>query len=237
MIKKVITFDPTTEECSFSKSNPLPSIKFIPDWYKKLPQFVKGEKKLKFPLNQEGLNITLKKCVPFLDAMTYGYMAYLEDDIYVEQVNNEPFIRWRTSEKLVSWHHSDQAIGVPIPEHYYHVIGKWGNDWGIKVSKGYSVLFSHPSNRIDLPFYTFSGLVNVDDYNVPVQFPFLLKKGFEGIISSKTPICQLFMIKNDSWKSNIENYNKKRTFINDKFFRSTFVKSYKKNFWKRQSYE
>jgi hypothetical protein len=236
-VKKIVIFDPSTEEASFSKSYPLPSVRFIPSWYKKIPQYVNNEKKLKFPLNQNGLNLTLKKCVPFLDAMTYGYMCYLEDDIYVEQINGEPFIRWRTNGELVSWHHFDQSVGVPIPSEYHGVFGKWGNDWGIKVPNGYSVLFSHPSNRIDLPFYTLSGLVNVDDYNVPVQFPFLLKKDFEGFIYSKTPVCQLFMIKNDSWKSNVKNYNKKRTFIIHKMFRTTFVNSYKKNFWKKQSYE
>lgn len=236
-MKKTIIFDPSTEESSFTNFHPLPSSNFVPLWYKKMPQYTHGAKKVKFPLDKNGLNLTLKKCVPFLDAMTCGYIAYLEDDIYVEQIEGEPFIRWRTNGDLINWHDPNQVIGLPIPDYYHNIVGKWNNSWGVKVPKGYSVLFSHPSNRIDLPFYTLSGLVNVDDYNVPVNFPFLLQKGFEGIISSKTPICQLFIIKNNSWKSKIEKYDKKRAFLNFKFLRQTFVNSYKINFWKKQSYE
>jgi hypothetical protein len=236
-MKKVITFDPHNENASICSSYPKPATNFIPVWYKEIPAFTNGDKKLRFPMGSEMPNLTLKKCVPFLDAMTSGYMSFLEEDVYVEQVNNEPFIRWRSSDSLITWHTSDQFPGLHIPEEFHYMVAKWVNPWVINLPKDYSVLFSHPSNRLDLPFFTFSGLVNCGSYVGPVQFPFILKKGFEGIIERGTPVCQLTLVKNEPWKSKVNPYSKERTYKNDKEFSKTFAHSYKKNFWSRHSYQ
>jgi len=66
---------------------------------------------------------------------------------------------------------------------------------------------------------------------------FILKKGFEGIIEAGTPVCQLNIIKNESWKTEVKKYDAQRVYKNSKLFWKTFVGSYKKNFWKRHSYE
>ena len=62
--KNIITFDPTTEECSVLEHYPTPSKKHLPDWYKKIPGFSNGDDKLKFPLDYGMPNSTIKKCVP-----------------------------------------------------------------------------------------------------------------------------------------------------------------------------
>lgn len=236
-MKKVISFDPYTQEVSTIKTYPIPSIKFIPDWYKKIPSFSGGAKKLKFPIGDGMPNLTLKKCVPFLDAMTSGYMFYLPEDVYVEQLNEQPFIRWRSNDEVISWHSLDQFEGFHIPETHHNMVAKWANHWMITLPKDYSILFSHPSNRIDLPFFTLSGLVSLESYSIPVQFPFILKKGFEGIIEAGTPVCQLTLIKNEQWKTEVKEYDAQRVYKNSKLFWKTFVGSYKKTFWKRHSYE
>jgi hypothetical protein len=236
-MKNVITFNPTTEECYAIQTYPKPSKKYIPEWYKKIPIFTNGAKKLKYPLDHGMPNVTLKKCVPFLDAMSSGYMVTLEEDVYIEQINGIPNIRWRSNDEVLSWHTLDQIINLPIPDTYHAMVAKWVNNWTISVPKNYSVLFSHPLNRIDLPFFTLSGLVNCDLYPLPVQFPFILKKGFEGIIESGTPICQLTIIKNEAWKTEVLKYDKISTYKNKKSFFKTFIGSYKTNFWSRHSYE
>jgi len=235
--KLTISFDPLNEYVSINGDYPKPSIKYIPEWYKNIEPFTNGDKKLKFPFSAGMPNVSLKKCVPFLDAISTGYMAILEDDIHVEQVEEEPHIRWRTSEERITWHSPEQFSNFPIPDSYHYMVAKWVNHWTVIVPKNYSVLFSHPSNRVDLPFFTLSGLVNCGDYRNPVQFPFLLKRGFEGIIESGTPICQLHIIKNEKWKTKVMEYDYKRVYKNNKTFQKTFIGSYKKNFWSRQSYE
>ena len=94
---------------------------------------------------------------------------------------------------------------------------------------------SHPYNRIDLPFYTFSGFVSADSYTRPVQFPFLLKKGFEGILESGTPIAQLTIVKNESWKSTVEKHNSDEIYIKNRNFHKSIYGAYKKYFWNKDS--
>jgi hypothetical protein len=232
-----IIFDPSQEKTSITDGYPKPAIKFIPEWYKQIPPFTNGDKKLKFPMDDLMPNSTLKKCVPFLDAMTSGYMAFLEEDVYIEQVDGNPFIRWRSSDHMITWHGLEQFPGLHIPKEFHYMVAKWVNPWIINLPKNYSILFSHPSNRLDLPFFTFSGLVNCDKYTLPVQFPFIVKKGFEGIIEAGTPVCQLTIIKNESWKTKVRSYSYERMYKYEKSFLRTFVGSYKKNFWTRHSYD
>ena len=58
---------------------PYPAKKFMPDWLKALPMRINNEEKLN--------NSTIKRCVPFLDAMSIGYIIPLAAD--VEIVTNE----------------------------------------------------------------------------------------------------------------------------------------------------
>jgi hypothetical protein len=235
--KKTIIFDPKSENVSVILNYPKPSKTFLPEWYKKIPPFSNGDKKIKFPIGAGMPNSTLKKCVPFLDAMSSGYMAYLEEDIYVEQIDGQPFIRWRSNDEIITWHTPDQFPGFPIPTTYHTMVAKWTNLWVITLPKNYSILYSHPLNRLDLPFFTLSGLVNADKWQNAVQFPFILKLGFEGIIEAGTPICQLNIIKNESWKTKVLKYSAERSYYNSKMFLKTFVGSYKKNFWTKHIYD
>lgn len=234
----IIKFSPIKKEASLDESYPKPSVKYVPEWYKKIPPYTGGDKKLRFPENYGMPNSSIKRCVPLLDAITSGYMAVLQDDVYVELVNGKPFIRWRSTNTVITWHTPDQYDGFIIPDNYHSMVAKWQNDWSIKVPDGYSVLFSHPSNRLDLPFFTFTGLVNCDKYDATaVQFPFILKREFEGIIEAGTPICQMNLIKNEHWKSEVLPFDSDIVYKKYRTFGRTFVKSYKKNFWTRHRYE
>jgi hypothetical protein len=209
----------------------------LPEWYKKIPPFSNGDKKIKFPIGAGMPNSTLKKCVPFLDAMSSGYMAYLEEDIYVEQIDGQPFIRWRSNDEIITWHTPDQFPGFPIPTTYHTMVAKWTNLWVITLPKNYSILYSHPLNRLDLPFFTLSGLVDCDKYNSPIHFPFLLKRGFEGIIESGTPIAQIVPVKRELWKSKKYLFNSDKIYQNQRTFLRTFSDYYKKKVWIKKNYE
>ena len=235
-MKKAIKFIASTKEAGLASLEPQPSIKFLPNWYKNIPPFKNGEKKLKFPMGFNTHNSTIKKCVPFLDALTAGYMVVLDDDVYIEQINAEPFIRWKSNVDMITWHNLEEIPGFEIPDTYHKMVTKWTNDFIIKTPKGYSVMFVHPLNRVDLPFFTLSGFVDCDSYEMTVNFPFLLKKGFEGIIPAGTPIAQIIPIKRDSWKSEREKYNEDKTYVRVRKFQRTFSDSYKKNWWVRKDY-
>jgi hypothetical protein len=236
-IKKYITFTPHRQDAALIENHPKPSKNFIPEWYKKIPRFEKGSKKMSFPMHYRTPNVTIKTCLPFLESMTNGYMVYLYDDIFVEEVDGVPMLRWRAGEDLVTAHSLEQfpINDIPFSDNFCEMPFKFSYNWQVNVPKGYSILFSHPHNRIDLPFYTFSGFVNSDSYNMPVQFPFLLKKGFEGVIEAGTPISQLTIVKNESWKSTVEKYDPDEVYKKERGFNRSIHGAYKKYFWNKDN--
>jgi hypothetical protein len=233
-----IIFIPENKPSHLLQNYPRPAVSSLPAWYKKIPPFTNGDKKLRFPIDYGMPNSSIKKCVPFLDAMTSGYMVILEEDIHVEITDEgTPVIRWRSSDELMTFHSPDQYEGMTIPNEYHQMVAKWKNNWSMRTPKGYSLLYTHPFNRLDLPFSTFTGLVDTDSYHNPVQFPFILKKEFEGIITAGTPLCQIIPVKISHWKSKATEYDADQNYLKSKKFHQTFVRSYKKNYWKRKLYE
>lgn len=233
---KKIKVIPTTRETELSGIPPSPAIKHIPQWYKSIPPLFNNETKLRFPLNWETHNATVKKCVPFLDGMTAGYTFVLDDDLLVEQTSEGPFIRWKTDAVLITWHGQEQFDGVPIPKHYHKLVAKWHNDYKLVTPPGYSMLFTHPINRFDLPFKTMTGVVDTDTYAIPVQFPFFLEEGFEGIIKSGTPVAQMIPFKREEWQLEHGTYDADEAYKDVRMVKRTFANSYKLNFWHRKSY-
>lgn len=208
----------------------------VPDWYRKFSrEIVKDGKPL---LPNGGVNRTVKSCIPFLDSLTAGYMITLPYDIFVTKDAAYKFnINWNADYSLVEAHPLEQIPKEMVSDEYEPQAFKWCNPWLIKTPPGWSTLFVHPLNRLDLPFHTLSGLVDTDIYNIaPVNLPFLLKKDFEGVIRSGTPIAQAIPIKRESWKSSEDDYSGAEiTYMNK--LRKFIVDSYKKQFWIRKDYE
>jgi hypothetical protein len=159
-------------------SRPTPAKEHLPNWYKEITPYANNDKKLRIPPGWGTQNTTIKRCVPFLDAMTLGYTVVLDTDVIIEIINEEPNMRWKTEEEVITFHTLDQFPGFQIPEDYHHMVAKWNNEFGYNLPEGYSMFITHPINRVDLPFQTLSGLVDVDAYGLSVKFPFILKKGF-----------------------------------------------------------
>ena len=166
-------------------------------------------------------------------------MFYLTQDIEVTIKNDgNPYILWRSeNRKPVTWHDNDQWNGLPNPDGYHNFLYKWHNSFTLTTPEGYSSIFSHPFNRLDLPFYTLSGVVDTDSYNGQVQFPFFLKNNFIGIIEAGTPIAQVNFIKREKWKNEIMPFNEKNNFINNEKFLNKITRSYKNQFWHKKTYE
>lgn len=235
---KTIRFVASTKEAELASVAPEPASKFVPEWYKKIGPWTNGAKKLSYPFGSETHNASIKRCVPFLDAMTAGYIFSLDDDIYVElDANKQPFIRWKSTVDMVTWHSIEQWEGFPLSEEYHQMIAKWHNEWQIITPKGYSLWVTHPTNRYDLPFHTLTGFVDTDGYDMRVQFPFILKKNFEGIIPAGTPLAQLIPVKRDDFTGVKEKYDADQQYVNRRNFWRTFAGTYKTNYWKKKKYQ
>jgi hypothetical protein len=183
---------------------PVPAVLALPDWFKSLPQ--------KAPSAITGAEgFTVKKCPPFIDAMTYGFMMPLVCDLKVE--NGE--FTWdhdvpgggvsSFSRSPIDFHDPGQVAGTPFFDDDRFVI-KFNNFWTIATPPGYSLLFTHPANRRDLPFTTLTGLVDCDLYrdnliNFPARWH---DPSFNGVIPKGTPVAQCMPVKREDWRLSVE---------------------------------
>lgn len=205
----------------FKLSPPIPSSRLVPEWYRTMP----GSRN-----NIE----TVKKCIPFLDALTSGYMITLDADVYWNEETKK--FHSESPIDMQSDHDISQIQDVEIDDRFDTQPHKWINHWEIKTPKGYSCLFIHPLDRLDLPFYSITGIVDTDKHPLVINFPFLFKKGFSGVIPKGTPIIQVIPFKRDNWKSEISDdkpYD--RDEIEYKAQNPPFG-WYKRNWWTKKSY-
>lgn len=150
-------------------------------------------------------NHTVKACMPALDAMTMGYIIPLPQDLSLapEGDGKKGWIWPSDIFKQIDSHSPGQVSNLPIDSSVWDTNPlKFNNPWVIKTPPGYSTLFTHPFWRDDLPFRCFPGVVDTDTYNFnSVNFPFLIRKDFYGIISAGTPMIQVIPFKRVSFSS------------------------------------
>jgi len=234
-----INFIPTDKNILHIK-NISPSSNNVPDWYKKSSQYMGNENKpslvFETPMSTTS---TYKRCSPFLDALTSGYTISLPADIQVfRDQDNIPYIRWRSDElSLVSDHSNEQVFGLKFSEDFNEHVFKWEFRFIVQTPPGYSTIFMHPVNRFDLPFQTFTGVVDTDGYPVSVQFPFILKDNFSGIIEAGTPIVQFLPFKREKWNSSYSEYDDKNRYVGKHQLLSKIVRSYKNQWWNKKVYQ
>jgi len=214
---------------------PQPAKNFIPDWYKKTPAYMSKDKK---PTLDGVIPMTIKKCLPVFDSITAGYIITTFSDVYVsidKDDDNKKIQRYTWPQiEHVGFHPVEQAElhpaqnGLSFP--------KWLNPWSIKTPKGYSVLVKNPSH-IDSIFTIMEGIVDTDDYNVPINFPFTMKDiNFTGLIPAGTPVAQIIPFKRELWKMTVgtkEKYKNIQTFP----FKTSFSNVYRNDFRKDKKYE
>lgn len=219
--KRNIIFKPRSPK--YDILEPKPASLFIPQWYKNTPQV--DEK-----------TITAKKCVPMLDALSAGYMICLPEDVYWDE-DTENHYSTNSKVELITKHMPIQTEKFEIGEAYDTQPYKWINQFFIQTPKGYSTLFIHPLNRLDLPFYSFTGFVDTDKHPLIINFPFLIKKGFKGIIPKGTPLIQAIPIKREDWKSSMKDINKPYIYTKEYEVLNPPFGWYKRKWWTKKRYQ
>jgi hypothetical protein len=183
---------------------PTPAVLGLPDWFKTMPQKTVSTV-------SESAQFTVKKCPPFIDAMTYGFLMPLVADLRVE--NGE--FAWDRDvpggalttypRSPISFHDTNQVVGTPFFEEDRFLL-KFNNFWTIVLPPGYSLLVSHPFNRPDLPFTTLTGLVDCDQYiDNFIHFPsHWHDTEFAGVLKQGTPVAQCVPIKRETFGQRFE---------------------------------
>jgi hypothetical protein len=234
---KKIKFIPNDKLTESIIPSPTPASNFLPNWYKKLDKHInKNLKTFKISENKNDSNLTVKKCVPFFDTLTNGYIVTLPCDIIFVDPNQHNGMRiiWKTSFNPIDSHSEKQVEGMPSLESK-NSLWKWNFNFIIKTPPGYSCYFSHPKYRFDLPFFTLDGIVDTDKHIIPISFPFLINQNFMGKIRMGTPICNIFPYKRENWKMVIEKYKESNRFMEENF-NLMAENSYKLRFWNRKKF-
>lgn len=217
-----------------------PASRYVPGWYREMPRHRFGEDKYGIAINNNAIsNATVKGCTPFLDALTHGYMAVAPVDFEVRRIDEQEYaIRWRTEGDFIGRH--DQSQYPSMKRETPSTVLEWESYFITKTPKGYSTMFTHPLNRHDLPFRTFTGIVDTDKYLAPALLPFEIIANIEPeeffIIEKGTPLYQFFPIKRDDWSSKtgkVGEEQRRKQYFNMK---SKIKNSYKDQFWQRKSF-
>jgi len=244
MSNNIIEFIPSTEWANL-QDMPSTASSNVPEWFRSAaPHFYNGVgyhdivKVNKDMLKNGGeWSSTFKHCLPFVDAMTCGYMLTVPADILVINNNGKPYMKWNTTDTLVDTQPADVlANSFPVPSDCYSVVFRWTSEWKVKTNTGYSCIYTHPFNRPDLPFYTLSGIVDTDRHPNSIFIPFFLKNNFEGIIEAGTPIAQIIPFKRESWESKKGAVDKISKFSSN-LVKKHMVSTYRKLYWSKKSYK
>lgn len=167
----------------------------FPDWLRPMPSEVAAE-------TLGGAMVrTLKHCPPFIDALGLGLLIPLAADLTVAggeiawDWDPPPLPDQLHTRAPIGLHVPEQAAGAPIAPADRFAI-KFTNFWTLSAPEGWSILFTHPLNRENLPFRTLSGVVEADRFGDGfVHFPAVwLDPDWEGVLPAGTPVAQAIPI-------------------------------------------
>lgn len=171
---------------------PVPAKGYLPDWFRKLPAV---DESVTGPTNS---GLTIKRCMPFLDAMTTGWIIPLPATVRLDIRDQGTRVDagWDFDRELVSFHGGHQVKGAPQQP---RPACKFHNFWTVSTPPGWSCLFVDPLNRPNGVFQVIAGIVDTDTYRAPVHFPFWATAE-DGLytIEKGTPMVQVIPFRRDS---------------------------------------
>lgn len=177
---------------------PIPAAQGLPAWLKTMPSEA-------YSAVVAAQDDTVKRCPPFVDALTTGFLIPLMCDVHVEKGEfswdfDAPAAGGGWPRSPIGFHDAAQASGTPLFDADRFLI-KFHNAWTIETPPGYALLFTHPFNRFDLPFTTLTGMVDCDRYrDAWIHFPARwCDETFSGVLRKGTPIAQCFPIRREAW--------------------------------------
>jgi hypothetical protein len=164
----------------------------LPDWFRKLPPVTEAR------VSTTDSGLTVKRCMPFLDAMAAGWVIGLAATVRMEISDKGRTVNcgWDFDRTLVSNHASHQVAGnprEPLPPCKFH------NYWTIRTPPGWSCLFVAPLNRPNGVFEVVAGVVDTDTYQSEIHFPFFAT-GEDGlhVLERGMPIVQVIPFRRET---------------------------------------
>jgi len=213
--------------------------KNVPSWYKEQPGIAGSD------IPDKGvMKLTVKKCQPFFDAMSMGYILKIPCDIYVDTTDGKVELQLpagmnRYYSALISEHSLEQVSHLPIDTDIYcNKILRIHPTWMVQTDQGYSTLFTNPIHQSLSPLKAIDAVVDTDNYFTDGHLSFLLKKNFKGTIKQGTPMFQVFPFKREDWAMELDkNFSSKKIEEQNTKVRSTFQNGYRLKFWQKKIFK
>lgn len=204
--------------------------RFIPEYYKKL----------KPESSDHPESGTAKRCVPFMEALTTGYIIPLWGDLYVEADNGEIEISFPSNMPLdesLGIHDYEQLMNHPASDKPYgkHLM-KFINPWIIQTPPGVSCFFTTPLNHFETRFKLVDGIVDTDTYYNQVNLPFIWTGGDGKFIVKKgTPLVHVIpFVRYNFNKYQVTPIDPKKERKANYIIRTVLRHGYKKYFWHKR---
>ncbi len=108
--------------------------------------------------------------------------------------------------------------------------------WSIETPKGYSVQFKNPSNNWSTDIHILEGIVDTDEFYIPVNFPFVWTGNEIGefLIPIGTPLIQVIPFKREKYNIEVAERDKEKFEICDQKLITRFQDRYKNLFWHKR---
>jgi hypothetical protein len=223
-------------------SAPMPTSKSLPDWYISADRFYKKPDGDSYIGPDGGKVPTWKACPAIYDILTTGYVYKTPCDIEFFLDKNQKISAKVLDPKYIDFIQNREKMPQfdgPIGYHEKHFA--WFPDWAVEVPEGYSVLYSQPYDRYDLPFLTTSGIIDNDKVKLPGTMPFFLNKEWTGILPAGTPYAQMMPFKREDWTSEYVKESGRslleKNMKNSEKYRVPNGGVYLKDVWEKRKYE
>jgi hypothetical protein len=200
--------------------HPYPAAKAVPAWLKNMPTDI-------------GDGGTLKRCPPFLEAVTAGYVIPAASDI-VLTLSAQGVLSVDGDASRLSAHHPVQYDGAPFT---HAAVIKFRNPWVIVTPPGYVCLITAPINRFELPCMPLTGIVETDSYYKEVNVPAIcmMRPGQTATIARGTPLVQVIPFRREAWSSTSHPQDATRRNAAEEPFTQN-RHAYKEQIWKKLEY-
>lgn len=236
---KFYPFDKTTQVFA---PKPIPASKMVPEWYKKQSSAGSDE----MTTSKGFTSSTIKRCMPFFDLMTSGYLILTPCDIYLDATNPDklkytvPDGMQEATKNLFSEHNREQYAELPYDREYYHKdLLRINPFWAVSTPAGYSSIFFNPYYKDTLPIDAVSAIIDTDKYISNGHLSFFVRSGFSGVIKQGTPLIQVVPFKRENWKMQIVDADLSEKEVDRQFIqiRSTFINGYKNKMRSKKEYK
>jgi hypothetical protein len=203
---KVIEFIPVSEHALLFPPEPIKHN--LPNWFKNMPPTTEGSSFTATHFNEENknTNLTVKRCVPFMDYMTSGYLIKFHTDILIDPKD-------RNGLKEFEWRYPGPETPIALHSHKQCPVKTFGhnrtyikftNQWIIRTQPGYSCLFMQPFEIEKNIFKLFPAIVDTDKYDNVINFPGFVTSEENFMINAGDPLMTVFPFKRDDWKADIK---------------------------------